>query len=275
MSIKNGLITLVGKVPFGLRSRVKNIPGLKQLQSFLLKKYASNASFEATISGGPAKGLVFPVQMPQDKLMWIGTWELDFALALQKAVQPGFVCFDIGGYKGYYAGVMALKSAKAVYVFEPMPANAVMIKKLIELNPDLPIHLKQAAVSDNDGETIFKLMKEETMGKLASSIFQPSEQELVQVKVDCITLDSLVKAGIPDPDFIKIDVEGAEELVLKGGLALLERKRPYLMIEIHSPEIGKRCLHILEKLYSTILVFETGQSPDKGTPEICHYIAYN
>ena len=273
MTVKEGLIKIISKIPFGLRSRIKNIPGLKQVQSLLIKKLINNESFVATITGGPAKGLTFPVQMPQDKLMWIGTWELDFAEALQNNIKPGWVCYDIGGYKGYYAGVMALKGAAEVFVFEPMPANAAMINKLIRLNPDLPIHLKQIAVSDTTEKAVFKLMPEETMGKLNSSSFQQDEQEMQQLVVNCITLDELIKTGIPEPDFIKIDVEGAEEFVLKGALEMLNRKRPLLMIEIHSPQIGERCMAILKNFYTNIRVLETGLAPDNVTPEICHYIA--
>ena len=97
MSIKNIVIKLTNRVPFGLRTRIKNMPGLKQLQALLLRKWIDNNEFTATITGGPAKGLVFPVQMPQDKLMWIGTWELEFAKALADNVLPGWVCYDIGG----------------------------------------------------------------------------------------------------------------------------------------------------------------------------------
>ena len=68
-------------------------------------------------------------------------------------------------------------------------------------------------------------------------------------------------------------MEGAEEFVLRGAENLLQKKKPLLMIEVHSPEIGKRCMPILEKYYSSVLVFETGRSPIEGTPEICHYIA--
>ena len=275
MSIKNVIINLVDKVPFSFRSRIKNIPGIKQIQSYLLEKWVNNNEFVATISGGPAKGLVFPVQMPQDKLMWIGTWEPEFAEALHQYVQPGWICYDIGGYKGYYAGIMALKGAKEVFVFEPMPGNVEKIKKLIDLNSTLPIRLKELAVSDTTGKTIFKLMPEETMGKLESSSFQPDEKEITIVEVQSVTLDGLIKNGLPEPDFIKIDVEGAEEFVLKGGMEMLAKKKPLLMIEVHSPGIGKRCLSILNNYYSSITVLETGQTPDKGTPEICHYIACN
>ena len=275
MSIKDLIIGLTDKVPFGLRSRIKNIPGLKQLQGFLLNKWVNKEEFVATISGGPAKGLVFPVQMPHDKLMWIGTFELKYAKALQQSLKKDWICYDIGGYKGYYAGIMAMSGAADVFVFEPMPANAKKIELLISLNPHLPIHLKKYAVSGNIGNAMFRLMPEVTMGKLESSSFQPEDKGIEQISVDTITLDELIRMGTPEPDFIKIDVEGAEEFVLKGSVELLQRKKPLLMIEVHSPEIGKRCLNVLKKYYNKISVLETGELPEKGTPEICHYIASN
>jgi FkbM family methyltransferase len=210
--------------------------------------------------------------MPQDKQMWIGTWELEFANALKKAVQPGSVCYDIGGYKGYYSGVMALKGASQVFVFEPVPQNAVKIKQLIALNPELPITLKEYAVSDINGTAVFKIMQEETMGKLESSKFQKTETSVNEFKVQCVTIEELIKNGLPAPDFIKIDVEGAEEMVLKGALELLKNAKPYLMIEVHSHEIGKACFDLLKNIYSNIFVFETGKPPQNGEPEICHYI---
>lgn len=263
----------VNLIPFKLRNYIRHIPGLKQLQSFLLNKFVANKEFIATISGGPAKGLVFPVKMPQDKGMWIGTWELDFAEALASNIKPGFVCYDIGAYKGYYAGIMAMKGASKVYVFEPMPVNAEKVKQLIELNKKLPVELVQAAVSDQPGKALFKIMPEETMGKLETSSFQAAEKNQQQIEVDCTSLDSLMNQDYQLPDFIKIDVEGAEEFVIKGGLQLLQQKKPLLMIEIHSPEIGNRCLKLLRTIYKDIIVFETGKKPEEGTPEICHYIA--
>ena len=262
-------------IPFKIRNLVKNIPIAKQIQAFIMIRYMNGKEFNSAITGGPAKGLVFPVKLPQDKQMWIGTWELNFAEALKKSVKPGWVCYDIGGYKGYYAGVMALKGASEVYVFEPMPTNAKKIEQLIDLNSSLPIILKQFAVSDYVGEAIFKIMPDETMGKLETSSFQQSDNELEHFSVKCLTLDELMKNGLKIPDFIKIDVEGAEEIVLKGGVELLQKKAPLLMIEIHSPEIGKRCLAILKKFYSSVIVFETGKVPQHGDPEICHYIASN
>ncbi len=271
MSVRQLLQKAVNIIPFSFRSYIKNIPGLKQLQAFLLKRYADNKEFVAVINGGPAKGLVFPVKMPQDKGMWIGTWELDFAKVLAANIKQGFVCYDIGAYKGYYAGIMALQGASKVYIFEPMPVNAEKIQQLISLNPSLPLQLVRAAVGDTNGTAVFKLMPEETMGKLEASSFQETERDTKQIEVKCISLDVL-QHHYQLPDFIKIDVEGAEEFVIKGAMDLLKKKKPTLMIEVHSPEIGKRCLNLLRTIYNNITVFETGKSPEEGTPDICHYI---
>ncbi len=263
---------LLNFIPFHVRSKIKNIPLLKQIQAVIVKRYLNNAEFNAKITGGPAKGLICPVKLPQDKQIWIGTWELDFAKALQSVVKPGFICYDIGGYKGYYSGIMALRGASQVYVFEPMPQNAEKIKQLIMLNPLLPISLKEYAVSDNDGIAVFKIMQEETMGKLECSSFQKIENSLDELSVQCVTIDGLIKNGMSAPDFIKIDVEGAEEMVIKGALDCLKSKKPYLMIEIHSHEIGQVCFDLLKDIYSYIVVFETGMPPQNGEPSICHYI---
>lgn len=272
MSFGDFVIELVRKVPFGLRTRIKGIPVLKQLQQYLLRNWLDEKEFVATISGGPAKGLVFPVQMPQDKLMWIGTWELDFAQFLQKTTKPGWICYDIGAYKGYFSGIMALSGAAEVFIFEPLPVNVQKIKNLISLNSQLPLRLIEKAVSNLGGTSVFKMMTDRTMGKLEESSFQKWEKEVNTLEVGTTTIDELVNL-IPTPDLIKIDVEGAEELVLEGGMKTLKSKKPVLMIEVHSPEIGVRCYSLLNTIYNNIYVFETGKIPGNGETEICHYIA--
>jgi len=272
--LAGGINKILNLIPLSLRTRIKYIPVIKQIQSLIVNNYLKNSEFVAEITSGPAAGLFFPVKLPQDKQMWIGTWELEFAQAIKNAVKPGAICYDIGGYKGYYAGIMALNGAKEVYVFEPVPENAVKIKQLISLNPKLPIQLKQQAVSNNNKPAVFKIMKEETMGKLQSSSFQSLDVSVHEFVVDCVSLDELIQNGYPMPDLIKIDVEGVEELVLKGAMSLLKEKKPYLMIEVHSPEIGKACYELLRSIYATIIVFETGKIPQNGEKDICHYLAY-
>ncbi|HCF63901.1 MAG TPA: hypothetical protein DEU93_06860 [Chitinophagaceae bacterium] len=271
--MKKILQQLISLLPLGLRTKIKDIPVIKQLQQFLVRKYLHNTEFDAQITAGPAKGLFFPVSMPGDKLMYIGTWEIEFSNALSDAIQPGWVCYDVGGYKGYYAGIMALRGASRVLVFEPMPDNISKIERLINLNPALPIELKKVAVSDTDGDAVFKIMQEATMGKLEKSSFHGSNEVIQEIPVECIRLDTFVQRdNARVPHFIKIDVEGAEVYVIQGAMNLLRKHKPMLMIEVHSLEIGQKLFEMLSPIYSSIVVFETGKSPERNTLEICHFI---
>jgi FkbM family methyltransferase len=274
MSIVNITQKILSIIPYKFRSKIKNIPVVKQIQASFQKAFLNNKTFIATISAGPAKGLVFPVEMPQDKGMWIGTWETEFSEALAAEIKPGNICYDIGSYKGYYAGIMALKGAQQIYLFEPMPKNIQKITEMIQLNQSLPLNLVEAAVSNSDGEISFMIMEEDTMGKLEQSTFQQQNKSNQKIQVKTLAIDSLVyQQGFIKPDFIKIDVEGAEFSVLQGAEKTLKEYKPVLMIEIHSKEIGKQCLEFLQSFYQTIYVLETGKHPREGNvPEICHYV---
>ncbi|HEY4500528.1 MAG TPA: FkbM family methyltransferase, partial [Candidatus Paceibacterota bacterium] len=57
----------------------------------------------------------------------------------------------------------------------------------------------------------------------------------VKTKVRTFTLDSIKELGVDRaPDIIKIDVEGAEALVLKGARKTITKHRPLILLEIHS-----------------------------------------
>src|SRR6476619_6629492 len=153
-------------VPWRVRGMIKRIPLVAPLQRWLVEKFLTGEEFVHRVDAGPARGLVYPVRLPQDKSVWTGTYETEFAGALASAVAPGDVCFDVGGWHGFYAGLLALAGASKVFVFEPLPANCDRIRRLIELNPALPIELIAAAVADRAGETEFQVMAQESMGKL-------------------------------------------------------------------------------------------------------------
>jgi FkbM family methyltransferase len=266
---------LIDILPLYVRTKIKHIPVIKQLQMYVFNSLYFNKEFNAKISAGPANGLIFPIKLPQDKLMWLGTWELDFANELVNFLTPKSIAYDIGGYKGYYSGVMALNGASEVFVFEPFPENAIIIKSMISLNKNLNIKLVEKAVSDKSETLNFNINSDNTMGKLQNSNFENFSVNSSQLLVETIKLDDFIESGNPVPSLIKIDVEGAEEFVLKGAINLLEQFKPTLFIEIHSNEIGIKCYEILCKYYENIFVLETGKSPSFNEQDICSYIAYN
>ena len=254
--IKSLLTKSVNLIPWSLRSHIKRIPIVKQIQKAIVNRVLNNSEFDHTINAGPAKGLKYPIVLPQDKLLWTGTWESDFAEALAEKIKTGDVCFDIGSHRGFIAGIMAVSNASEIHCFEPNPENVTQIEKMIGLNPNHKFQLHQVAVSDSDGNAVFKIMPESSMGKLEGSGFQETATGADEISVRVRTLDSMIaENAIPVPDLIKIDVEGAELGVLGGASELLKNHKPLICLEFHSPELLDSCCEILHAAgYSTELL---------------------
>ena len=249
------LTQVVQAIPWPLRSRIQRIPGIAQLQRLLVSALIDGEEFDHRVDAGPAKGVTFRIRMPEDKGIWTGTYENAFASKLAAAVIPGTVAFDIGSWHGFFAGVMAAQGASEVHVFEPLPANQERLQHLVELNPGLKITLHSCALGDRDTEMDLVVMPETSMAKLQSSSFQSTVQPRFRVQVPVRSLDSMIaREALPPPSLMKIDVEGAEVMVLRGAVGVLRRSRPELFIEVHSSALLTDCRNLLESEgYSVLL----------------------
>lgn len=225
------------------------MPGVAALQRWLVRHIISGEPFLHTLNAGPAAGLLFEVTLPLDKAVWAGTYELEFAAAIAREVRHGDVCYDIGGYRGYMAGTMALAGASKVVVFEPLPENQRALRRLCELNPELPIELLPVAVGNIDGSMRLRIMADSSMGKLVSSSFQAEAASIGEMDVDIRRIDTEVEMGkIPPPNLIKVDVEGAEFDVLQGAAGVLTAYRPLIFLEVHSASLEESCSQELLQL---------------------------
>lgn len=242
----SALNALLRVIPPNWRQRVKSVPGVAQLQRRLVSTLLDGHEFIHMVDAGPAKGISFLVRLPEDKGIWTGTYEFDFARVLAAVVCPGAIGYDIGGWHGFFAGVMAANGAREVHVFEPFPLNADRIRKLIALNSTKSITLHTVAVGESDTEMNLLVMPETSMAKLEASGFQPDATAQQKLRVRVRSLDSIVRAGeAPPPSLLKIDVEGAELLVLQGARATLRAHRPQIFAEIHSVALLEQCTAFL------------------------------
>ena len=262
-------------VPWRFRTIVKKLPLLGPFQRWISARFLNGTEFVCTINAGPARGLTTVVKLPEDKGIWTGTYEHDFVSALAKAVRPGDVCFDIGGWHGFCAGVMAVQGASQTVIFEPMRNNCERIRKMMSLNPSLNIRLESVAVGDSDGAANFCALEADSMGKLESSSFQAEVKSSTTIEVDVVSLDSWCgRNSFAMPNLIKIDVEGAEWMVLKGALRVLRTATPKLFIEAHSRELTAQVTSFLVELGYYVRCMETDQLPDGvREPEVCHLSA--
>jgi FkbM family methyltransferase len=262
-------------VPWRVRGWIKHIPGLAAMQRFVLRKVIEGQEFAFVISAGPAKGLMYPVVLPDDKGVWTGSYEVEFVTALVGSVKPGDICFDIGGWRGYCGGAMSTHQAKGVYIFEPLPDNCARIERLLSLNTNLPIQLVKTAVGAADGNATFSMLDATSMGKLSDSPFQPEVKSEKSIDVTVISLDSWRRRnGIDAPNVMKIDVEGAELMVLQGAAETIKESHPTMFIECHSRELTKQVCEYLAPVGYAFKTLETNAAPDgKSEPEVCHLVA--
>jgi FkbM family methyltransferase len=142
--------------------------------------------------------------------------------------------FDVGANVGFTAVLAArlVTHVGAVDCFEPLPGNARQIQHNASLNQFGHIRVHQVALGKEDSEAEFALSASPTWGRLATAGYTPEKVGTTRVPVR--RLDSLVaESGLPAPDLIKMDVEGAEADVLAGATHLLATARPVLLIETH------------------------------------------
>jgi FkbM family methyltransferase len=140
--------------------------------------------------------------------------------------------FDVGANWGFYV-LLAAKHRDAgceVVAFEPHPQSAAELRSQIELNRVANARVMQAALSDRAGEIDFSDTGSAIGQKLAS--LNDSHRGARTIRVPAMTLDEAAREFGP-PDLVKIDVEGAENLVLAGAAAVLAQNRPVLLVEVH------------------------------------------
>jgi FkbM family methyltransferase len=242
--MKTVLQRSVNVLPGSIRRAIKYMPGVAATQRWLIRQYLEGQTFVHKLNAGPAAGLRFEVTLPQDKAIWAGTYEYEFTSTIVEHVRKGDICYDVGGYRGFMCGAMAMAGASRVFVFEPLSINRMSLARLLELNPALPLSVLPYAISDNDGSGQFKVMPDLSMGRIADNSTSPETTDLEPVTVRKI--DSLVQTHeILPAHVVKIDVEGAELAVLKGSLHVVRACRPKIFIEAHSATLERACSELL------------------------------
>ena len=137
-------------------------------------------------------------------------------------------CVDIGCHMGeILKEMMALAPDGTFYGFEPIPLLAQYLQKSYAGDN---VHIFATALSDRQGESEFNLVDSNPAysGLVKRRYDRPDEKDSkIQVPVD--TIDNIF-ADI-NVDFIKIDVEGGELQVLKGGRSVIARDKPVIVFE--------------------------------------------
>ena len=103
------------------------MPMLAGLQRWIVNFFLKDQEFTHTVDAGPAKGVNFPIKLPDDKGIWTGTYEQKFTQKIASLINEGDVCCDVGGWHGFVGAVMAVQGASEVHIFDHPHKSLIII----------------------------------------------------------------------------------------------------------------------------------------------------
>ncbi len=163
---------------------------------------------------------------------------------------------DIGAHHGVFSLVFTShcsnsRYTKRAYAFDPSPRVFDFLAFNAKVNPDCNIKAYQVVVGDNNEPVT---MKFESVNQLSAIGGKENVKKHHQIVVESITIDQLIDKHKMMPDVIKIDTEGFEYQVLRGGTNYFKNNNPLIFLEIHPPKLLNHRLSLskLEELLSDL-----------------------
>ena len=154
---------------------------------------------------------------------------------------------DAGGYVGDTALLFSSYTDKSIHVFEASPSNMDIIRETIRLNQLENIVPVSKALGEKSGTATFSLGERNSCNSLVE---RPGYNYPNHIEVPVITLDDYVRENNLEVGLIKVDIEGGEQLLLKGAVETICTQHPILLISIYhsandffeiKPMIEKMC----------------------------------
>lgn len=143
-----------------------------------------------------------------------------------KYIERGFVVYDIGAHIGKMSRHFCGLGAKEVHAFEPSSKNISDMKRNLQDKTNVVIHGVALNAVTYDCQTRFKDCRD------AFGDPRDQEQEIRYVNLNAYVDDH----NLPKPDFVKMDIEGMEAIVLTTCQFLFNGVRPVFYVELHAKD---------------------------------------
>ena len=212
--------------------------GQWMIHGYLRNLLRANADSRLLVVREGLKWELNPSDFVHQDLFWYGAKDYWDVYHIRRMLLPGDVIFDIGANFGYYSIRLAshLDRKCTVYSFEPFPSTFQLLKHHIEINGmDTCANAYQLAFSDTAGSMTMSVRVTGNSGSASLS-----SHGIDDVAVEVVTLDNFCESSsISRADFIKIDVEGFEASVLRGGSRVIDTMSPIIFLEVDPPLLRK------------------------------------
>jgi len=174
------------------------------------------------------------------------------ARLLERLFPPGGTFIDVGANYGFYSLLASYLGGKesVVCAFEPQPRLAKALEMSKQENQFSQLRIKRMVLGEKPGEVSFFIPD---TGSGVGSLFQEHAsgvRPVIENRVRMETLDTACQIEkLQRVDIVKLDVEGAELAVLKGGAATINLYHPIIWFEMN-PSSQQAAGHHQEEIYS-------------------------
>jgi FkbM family methyltransferase len=178
-------------------------------------------------------------------------WMESELVGVAEVIAPGAVCIDIGAAAGFYTAELArlVGAAGTVHSIEPLRFAHATASRLLGLRSGRNIVRHSVALGESGDELVMSvplrkgvpITGRSFVTRNASGLGSNAEfEEHLRVVVEGDTLDGFcARLGIDRLDFVKIDVEGAELHVLRGGQSTIATLKPLVMVEVEDRHLER------------------------------------
>jgi FkbM family methyltransferase len=187
--------------------------------------------------------LLNPADFVPVTILRTGVWQPEVWRALEPSLHEGSVFLDVGAHIGYFTMKAAPKvgAAGQVLAFEPNPETLKLLYDNVAANGVKNVTVEPVACTDKEETLTFYAAAVQNTGasSLSKSNAEVSDAPPKSYMVQGRPIDAVVRQlSLARVDAIKIDVEGAEVLVLRGAVETLKRFHPRLVIEEESDRLA-------------------------------------
>jgi FkbM family methyltransferase len=233
-------------VPGMLRRWPWALRGLRRFKALIERHVLPNQEVWVQAQAGLSQGMWMRLRLPEEARHWRGEHETEVQNAICAAVRPGAVVYDIGSHVGSLAlGIARLVGEQGrVVAFDGDPDNVTTLRES-SLRNHLEAHLAvvHAAVwsyTTRHGIPFRRGGTRRSQGGVEANGQCPVTGTGEIISVTAVTLDEFIANGGPVPQLVKIDVEGGEYEVLRGGINLFTSQRPLIIAEVHQQEAAEQ-----------------------------------
>jgi len=185
-----------------------------------------------TVRAGIARGVRMRIDFASQLRLYLGLYEVELDRHLRRILAPGVASFDVGAQHGYDSLAIAKRTRAPVAAFECDRTCLDGMRESFALNPGL------------------------------APLIVPVEATVGRGSAD-LGLDEWAYNEGFVPDFIKIDIEGAELDALRSAERILRERHPALIVEVHSEDLEREAGGLLlNSGYRPLVVSQRRLLPD-------------